>query len=387
MQLFITGVTGFLGGEVLVNLAARKEIEKIYCLVRIKDGEADPKARLRKIFELHNDHYDANKIELIEGNLTDEDLVIKLKADPRLKNIDHVIHSAANTSFSGIYNDLIDKVNIQGLKSLLTWAESLEVMNKFVYIGTATICGKDVLHRMVHEDESPNLQASHLVRYTYSKMMGELMVREMLPKEKILILRPSIIMGDSRPVFPRSPVILWTLATANLIRLLPIAPDSALDVIPVDYAAKAITALLFAKRRFDTYHISAGTPSVSTPFKLAKAIEAFYPERPAFKFIDQKMLNPIKIWSKKGEDKNNHLADFTEYTSYWSSVFNENGQLRILLAGMEPYFGFLSLGQTFNNDRLLADTTIGAPPPAHQYILSSRSYLDKINILEAALDP
>ena len=63
-------------------------------------------------------------------------------------------------------------------------------------------------------------------------MKGELLIREHLPAEKILIARPSIIMGDSRPIIPRSPVILWAMATINHLRLIPVNEHSQLDIIP-----------------------------------------------------------------------------------------------------------------------------------------------------------
>ena len=236
---------------------------------------------------MHNDFLDTEKIIPVIGNLTDEKLPDALEHNASLRDINVVIHSAANTSFSRMHDEAVENVNINGLNHILSWSKTLSHLKTFVYIGTATICGEDIKHRVVKEEESPDLNSRHFVKYTYTKMLGELSIRKELPEEKILIIRPSIIMGDSRPIFPRSPVILWTLATANLLRLIPVNQHANLDIIPVDYATNAITALLFAKRNYSVYHVSAGTQSATTTDKVSNAIADYFPERPDFKFVDK----------------------------------------------------------------------------------------------------
>ncbi|GBL34534.1 hypothetical protein EMGBS15_01290 [Filimonas sp.] len=56
MNVFITGSTGFLGGEILMLLSKREEIKKIYCLLRA-GNEEEANARLEKVFRLHNDFF------------------------------------------------------------------------------------------------------------------------------------------------------------------------------------------------------------------------------------------------------------------------------------------------------------------------------------------
>src|ERR1051326_1282630 len=239
MNLFITGTTGFLGGELLVDFSKRKEVEKIFCLVRAESKEKATE-RLKKVFELHGDFYDVNKIIPVTGDLAQNDLSEYLGKDRSLQQVNAIIHAAADTSFSPIYDDVVEQINIGGLEKILKWSVTLKDLETFLYIGTATICGMDIKNRTVRENESPDEKVKHLVKYTETKMRGEIMLQSYLPKEKILIARPSIIMGDTRPWVPRSYVIMWALAAINLLRLVPINPDAQLDIIPVDYASKAI---------------------------------------------------------------------------------------------------------------------------------------------------
>ncbi len=56
MEIFLTGATGFLGGELLVELAKKTEVKKVFCLVRAQN-EGDALRRLKKVFDLHDDYF------------------------------------------------------------------------------------------------------------------------------------------------------------------------------------------------------------------------------------------------------------------------------------------------------------------------------------------
>src|ERR1035437_1607897 len=386
MNVFITGATGFLGGELLVDLSKRKEVDKIFCLVRPKSEE---KAidRLKKVFDLHEDFLDPNKIIPIEGDLTQSDLTEYLSNHKLLGDVNVIVHSAADTNFSSIYDDIVEQINIHGLEKILKWSKQLKKLETFTYVGTATICGMDIKNRVIREEESPDENVKHLVKYTQTKMRGEIMLHNYLPEEKILIVRPSIIMGDSRPWAPRSYVIMWALAAINLLRLVPINPDAQLDIIPVDYASKAIVQLLFSKRNHLVYHISSGAASATTPFKATKAIEHYFPHRPEFNFVGRDMIREVKLWARKKLNGHSILKNYREHLNYWDDIFDDATDLRILMGGLEPYLDFIELGQVFDNSKLLQDTNVGLPEPAHEYMKRSAHFLDKIDIFAAALTP
>jgi len=386
MNIFLTGATGLVGGELLVTLSQRKEVNKIYCLIRSK-SEAEAIQRLEKVFALHNDHFDREKIVPVLGNLFDDNLTNSLIENTTISDTDVIIHSAANTSFSRVNDDLVEKANIGGLTKILLWAKQLSQLQTFVYIGTATICGKDVKDRVVTEDESPNLNATHLVKYTYTKMRGELIIREHLPEDKILITRPSIIMGDSRPIIPRSPVILWAMATINHLRLIPVNEHAQLDMIPVNYAAEAIVNLLFANRKHSVYHISAGEAGSTTALKLSKTLESYFDDMPPFNFINKSLLNQVKHWTKGKLQPESELYTYRQYLDYWKETFEDKSKLRLLFTGLDPYLEFMELGHVFDNSRLLEDTGMANSEPADVYMNNSMNFVEKIDILEGAIDP
>jgi thioester reductase-like protein len=385
MNVFITGSTGFLGGEILVNLSKRKEVNKIYCLVRAQD-EVDAILRLDKVFSFHGDHYDKEKVIPVIGNLVEENLTERLLGNKELQDVNVIVHSAANTSFSGIYDKMVEQTNIEGLRKIVLFAKQLPKFETFLHIGTATICGKEVKNRLVKEEESPNLEAKHVVSYTHSKSQGELIIREHLPESKILIARPSIIMGDSRDITPRSPVILWAVATINQIRLIPANQHAKLDVISVDYAANAIVKLLFAKRKHSVYHISSGPESATSAQQLSEVLEDHFPDLPKYCFVKNEMLKQMKLLAKNKLPLDSELLKYPEYIKYWKDAFGELSHLRILFAGLDPYLEFLNLGQVFDNSKLLQDVEIEKPIPAHEYIVKQMGYLEKLDVFEGAMD-
>jgi thioester reductase-like protein len=387
MNIFLTGSTGFLGGELLVSLSKRSEINKIYCFIR-PDNENDALCRVKKVFNVHADYFDENKIIPVTGNLFDPHLTQSLQANKMLDDTDVIIHAAANTSFSRIYDDMLEQVNIAGLEKLLMWAKQLPRLHTFLYVGTATICGKNIRNRVVHEEESPNTEAQHLVRYTYTKMQGELLIDKHIPHEKILIARPSIIMGDSRQVTPRSPVILWAVATINQLRLIPVNEHAMLDMIPVDYAAASIIDLLFAKRNHHVYHISSGKAGATSAHKLSISLAAYFTELPPFHFTNKSLLGQIKQWAKGRLKQDSELFGYGVHLDYWNEAFTDPGAIRILLAGLAPYLEFMELGQAFDNSKLLDDVpSVKQSLPAEVYIKGCMEFIGKINILDGAIDP
>lgn len=387
-NIFLTGATGFLGGELLVELAKREEVKSIYCLVRAQSDEWAYQ-RIAKVFALHGDAFDVEKIIPVTGELTDPGLASRLLSDHRLAHIDTIIHTAANTSFSKIYDTSVEKVNIGGTHHLLKWAQGLKSLKTFAYVGTAAICGTTIKECVVTEDQSPDLTAEHLVKYSYTKMVGEIILRDYLPDDKILVVRPSIIMGDTRSWAPRSCVILWALATLNHLRLFPMNPKSRIDIIPIDYAVRSILKLLFnTKRKYSVYHISAGSSSWTTPELVTNAIKDSFPDKPDFRFVAKHLWPFMRKWTKNGMtvDLHNPLYEHRNYLEYWIDHFGDNSKLRILFHAMEPYMNFVELGQVFDNTRLMEDTDMGPSIPAHTYISKSIDYIDAINIFEGAVD-
>src|ERR1051325_1298783 len=124
LKIFLTGATGFLGGELLMELSRIPCVEKIACLVRARN-ENDADLRLQRAFALHGDDYDRGKVTPIAGDLLDARLGWQLMRDSRLRDINLIVHAAANTSFLPQKRAGIEATNIFGTRRLLDWALTL----------------------------------------------------------------------------------------------------------------------------------------------------------------------------------------------------------------------------------------------------------------------
>jgi thioester reductase-like protein len=386
MRVFLTGATGFLGGELAVALSKSNFVEKLVCMVRAKNNdEAD--ARLRSVFALHQDPYDPKKVVAMAGDLLNEELPAFLDRRRSLSDINIVVHAAANTSFLRQKYPLIEQTNLWGSQRVAAWASSLRSLETFAYVGTATIvgAGDDVVGRMLNEDEAPNPLAKHLVGYTQSKMFGEMAVRTMIPEDKLLIIRPSILVGDARSLIPRSFDIAWIITALKHLRMFFGNPDAACDVIPVDYAANAILELLMGQRTHTTYHVSAGE-AATTCRQVFDSVGCNDPSKPPLVYLNREHLELIKRWLRVDSNPDPALAPYSSQLEY---VRDEIGKrkVRLLLSGLETYWRFIDLDQRFDNTRLLTDTRVGMSEPAHDYLKRASVYLDQIDPLAAAINP
>jgi thioester reductase-like protein len=386
-KVFLTGATGFLGGELAVALSKASSIEKIVCLVRAKNNE-EATNRLRSVFALHQDPFDPNKVVALAGDLMDERLPMILTRHPLVDGVDTVVHAAANTSFLSQKDPIVVQTNLWGSQRIAAWASCLRSLETFAYVGTATIvgAGNDVVGRTVNEDEAPNPLAKHLVGYTRSKMFAEIAVRGIIPHDQLLVIRPSILVGDARSVVPRSFDIAWIITALKHLRMSFGNPDAACDVIPVDYAANAILELLKSRTRtHSTYHVSAG-PAATTCRQVFDSVGCNGSDKPPLAYLNRTHLELIKKWLRQDAAPDPDLSPYAEHLEYVKDGIGKR-KTRLMLAGLETYWRFIDLDQKFDNARLLADTQIGMSEPAHHYLKRTSVYLDHIDPLAAAVNP
>jgi thioester reductase-like protein len=384
-RVLLTGATGFLGGELLMELSRIRCVEKITCLVRAKD-EFEADLRLERAFSLHSDYYDRAKVRPMAADLLDSRLSYDMVRDHRLHDVNLVIHAAANTSFLPQKHSSVEATNVFGTSRLLDWVLTLKGLETFAYVGTATMvgCSAEVVGRTITETEELECATEHLVGYTRSKMLAELEVRSRVPREKLLVIRPSILVGDSRCVVPRSYDIAWIIAALQRLRMIFSRPGSVCDILPVDYAARAIAKLLMAERRHVMYHVSAGRYA-STLAEICRATIPDWHGAPPFVFATQDDLRSLKRWLRGG-DAEPRLRPYRSHLEYLKGSIGTK-EIRLLLSGLEAYWKFMDLDQRFDNERLLSDTDMEAPEPAHHYLKRTLPFLESVDPLVAAVNP
>lgn len=344
MTILVTGATGFIGGATAAQLLLAHPDCHVIFLVRAESAD-HAAARLRQSVSRFIDAAQLDqhwpRCVLLRGDL----MAPVALDDPRLDDVTHVLHLAANTSLRSRHG--VRRTNREGTLHLARRMARAPRLERFVYVSTAYICGASP-PSVVHEDEYPRDGVEHLAEYTRSKAECESLLESYgLP---LIIARPSVVVGHTKLGCLPSASIFWYYRTLDLLRRGAVPLDRRKDIIPVDYAADALLHLLFKRdlscRR---YHISAGAIASVSWREIGAAFDRWHGERP---------------------ENAHRLVEF-------ATIVRERERLRELLGPgdedrllqvMEAFFRFSTSGaEVFDNQRLL-DEGLPSPPRFTDYL-------------------
>ena len=242
--VLLTGATGFVGKEILDRFLDRGR--RVFALVRAEDDDAAAErlprhARLTAV---------AGDIERPGLGLADG------RAAELADEVTTVVHCAATVSFD-LSLEESRRVNVDGTRHVLDLAQRCKRLERLSYISTAYVAGEP--RRLFQENE---LDVGQRFRNPYerSKFEAERMLRERADGLPLQILRPSIIVGDSRTGRTSSFNVLYGPLKAfarGAIPAIPARRSSPVDIVPVDYVADRAVEL--AEDGPDgTFHLVAG---------------------------------------------------------------------------------------------------------------------------------
>lgn len=346
-SVLITGATGFVGGAVAAQLLATHQAEDLIFIVRGK-SQHDCLARLKK--NISNFGVPAEVlVKVTDKNVIIGDLAYpeNFMADIRLERVTHVINCAAIASFGK--NPLIKKVNVDGTFKFAERMSRVKNLKRFLHVGTAMACTPEP-HSLISEADCSFQADRHYVEYTLSKAYIENLMQEMLPELPLVIARPSIVVGHSKLGCVPSASIFWVFMMAfKLGRFLCEISDS-IDIVPVDYCAKAIENLTFSNDiKYDIYHISAGLENSVTFEEIDLAYAKAAGTSPIAKNYEK--ISILDVFQMKKE---------------LPSLIGPCNE-KIMLKAINIYGKFSQLDVVFDNSRLLK-TGIAPPPKFSSYI-------------------
>ncbi len=256
--VLLTGATGFLGGEVLARLLERDE-GPVYALVRA-DSEEGAAARLESVVAslLGSDERSAKAIA-VAGDITSPRLGMSHRQRDRLaERVRRVIHCAASVSFTlGLEESR--SINVEGTRRVLDLAATSAArggIDSFVHVSTAYVAGT---HPGDFGEDDLDVGQGFRNPYERSKFEAELLVRQRALELPIQIVRPSVVVGDSRSGWTPAFNVLYTPLRAfsrGAYPLIPARAEAPVDIVPVDFVADAILAV--AGQPGSTYHLVAG---------------------------------------------------------------------------------------------------------------------------------
>ncbi|MEP7340114.1 MAG: hopanoid-associated sugar epimerase [Acidobacteriota bacterium] len=207
MRAFVTGATGFIGGNLVRALLA--DGHQVRALVR-------PASDLRNVAGL--------PIETVSGDLDNQQILTE-----QVAGCDCVFHVAAHYSLWAKDRDAIYRANVAGTKNLLAAAQRARI-KRFIHTSSVAAIGVPVPGTLANEETQTTLEAL-VSDYKKSKFLAERAAREAAHNGlDVVIVNPSTPIGayDVKPT-PTGEIILRFLQDR-----MPAYVHTGLNLIDVD---------------------------------------------------------------------------------------------------------------------------------------------------------
>ena len=321
-RVLLSGATGLIGGELMLNLAAKGIYSK--AVVRASD-ESNANARLLDRIQksvLWKPEL-AEFVSAVAGDIEAPDFGLKASV---LQSADVILHSAASTSFKPDAD--VYPVNLKAATNFGGILKNLKASQRGFFVGTAAVTMEP---RGIITEDMPF--AGYANDYIRSKRDAETLLRSVgVP---FVSLRPGIVLSRGIDDAKLARNMLWAIPVMAELGDVPLDPQARLDFAPVDFIASAFAEMLL-KNDFahDCYHVSTGDASMTFQ-ALADELILTMPG--------------IKKLVMRGRD-------FVPVPRF--------ARQRWMFAALQPYLPFLTADAVFSNERLKTEIGTLAVAPA-----------------------
>jgi thioester reductase-like protein len=234
--VLVTGVPGFIGRRLARRLTEDEPDRTVVALVerRVLDVARGVAAGLD------------GALEVLAGDITERRLGLADEDWERLSAEVTLVYHLAAIYDLGVPVEVAQRVNVDGTGNVLELCLAAERLERLAYVSTAYVAGTRTgvvyEHELVMGQDFKN-------HYESTKFQAEVWVRELMDRVPTTILRPAIVVGDSRtgetekfdgPYYllraisraERAGQAIWQFG----------ASEASFNVVPVDYVVAAMAA-------------------------------------------------------------------------------------------------------------------------------------------------
>jgi nucleoside-diphosphate-sugar epimerase len=233
----ITGFPGFIGRRLAAKLVADDRELVLVALVEPAMEEAAQAAAAA---------IDAERVEILVGDIGSRDLGLGEDYERLRAEVGRVFHLAAIYDLA-VPLVVAQRVNVDGTGNMLDFCRGAERLERLIYASTAYVAGRRTGTVYEHELVVGQRFKNH---YESTKFQAEVWVRAAMDRVPTTVLRPAIVVGDSRTgetqKFDGPYFILRTIAVAEEAgRPVPNfgRSNAPFNVVPVDFVVDAMAAV------------------------------------------------------------------------------------------------------------------------------------------------
>ncbi len=338
-NILITGISGFLGTEIASQIMLETE-DKVYGLIRA-GSSSEASLRLTALWHERPELADNIGVRIIPvpGDITKADLGISDEDRKRLISCtDYIIHTAALIGIKHTRSEFWD-VNVYGTEHVLDFARQIQAdhpLKRFSHVSTAYVAG--TRSGRIMEDSLENAGFSSL--YEQSKFEGESLVAKAADEIPVSVFRPGQIVGDSKTGRVKSFNTLYyplKLYLKREMRIFPIRKSMRVNMVPVDYVAKAVVKITFEEGAAGkTFHLTAPASMQPSVGELMEAVNKWAEKNLSVR-LRSPLFIPVPFLSRIG-------------ASYNMSEHTRKGVLANMLC-LAPYFTENKTFDTSNTEK------------------------------------
>lgn len=293
MKILVTGGAGYIGTELVYNLAQHKEVKKVVIY--------DNLSRNNYNLFINGKMPNYEKVSFVKGELLDSRQLKKV-----LDGVDIVYHLAAKvtTPFANTDPHFYEQVNHWGTAELVYALEASNVQ-KLIYTSSTSVYGSS--KKSVDESVEPNPKTF----YGISKMRGEEHVARLKDKMNTIILRCGNVYGYSKSM-RFDAVINKFLFEANFSKKITIHGDGRQhrSFIHIDQIKTALANLVSTKLESGIYNL------VTRDLVVLDIVDELKQQIPELEFIFVNQHLKLRELKVKANDEINQRLGITSLGSF-----------------------------------------------------------------------